>query len=122
MMACWESGLANVNEYWDRFRASGGERGSIVGHALMTGPYIKVLAEAWVNTGTVTDTDAIAAYIETVRFDGPYGEIYFDSRHIVEHGFELCHAAGGETKADMTCQWYDPEPGLPAALPDIEMP
>ena len=122
MMACWESGLANVNEYWDRFRASGGERGSIVGHALMTGPYIKVLAEAWVNTGTVTDTDAIAAYIETVRFQGPYGEIYFDSRHIVEHGFELCHAAGGETKADMTCQWYDPEPGLPAALPDVEMP
>ena len=123
MMACWDSGLPSVQEYWDRFRASGGTFSAIVGHALMTGPYVKVLAEAMVNTGTVDDTEVLVDYIEDIRYDGPYGEIYFDNRHIVEHGFELCFAGGvGKTEADMECRWYEQFTGLPAVLPEIELP
>ena len=94
---CWGiPSSERAADYWARFDAGGGDLNFAAGISLFFYDYVYMLTEAWQQAGTVTDTDAIVAALESLTYDGVLGSLSFDDLHMSVHGFDICLAENGD--------------------------
>ena len=88
---CWgEASSQKATDYWDRWVKAGYPLTPAGATSLLYYDFTYMLAKAWKDAGTVTDTDAIVRALEKVERDGVMGQLKFNDRHIANHGFDLC--------------------------------
>lgn len=86
-------------EFWAKYQALIGEGqqfGSAAGGAAWYYEGTRMLFKAIQATGSIDDTDAIAAELAVTTISGPLGDLSFDDRHVFRHGYDFCHFDGGE--------------------------
>jgi hypothetical protein len=49
---------------------------------------------------TFDQTDAIAEALEKTKIRGPLGDLAFNERHIVVHGYDFCNFVKGTPKCE----------------------
>ena len=79
-----------------RYEAAGKELTAAAPVSLVYYDFVYMLIEAMKEAGTVSDTDAIVAELEDLRYNGVLGQpLQFDDSHIISHGYDLCMVEAG---------------------------
>jgi ABC-type branched-subunit amino acid transport system substrate-binding protein len=96
-------------DYFERYRAfKGGELPFASFVSLLTYDFVYMLAGAMQRAGTVEDTTAIAAELETLHYDGvAENDLFFNSRHLAVLGTEPCVVQSGQP---IRCEHMPPPP------------
>ena len=112
---CWgATDRQQAAEYWVRYEEFGNELRSFSSVSLLTYDDYYMLIKAYQAAGTFTDPDAVVDALLEVRHDGVIADgFYFDSRHIVAHGTEVCVSRNLEFECQFTPPPAEPPPGTP---------
>ncbi len=109
-----ETDRAEAREYWVRYDAFGNELRSFSSVSLLTYDDYYMLIKAYQAAGTFEDSDAVVAALLDVRYDGVIADgFFFDDRHIVAHGTEVCVSRQGVFECQFTPPPATPPPGTP---------
>ena len=90
-------------DFWDKYaKLIGKERkfGAAAGGAAWYYEAARMLFKAIQVAGTVDQTDAIAEALEKTKIKGPLGDLAFNERHIVVHGYDFCNFVKGTAKCE----------------------
>ena len=112
---CWgATDREQAADYWVRYEEFGNELRSFSSVSLLTYDDYYMLIKAYQAAGTFEDPDAVVDALLEVRHDGVIADgFYFDSRHIVAHGTEVCVSRQLEFECQFTPPPDDPPPGTP---------
>lgn len=94
-------------EFWDQYsKLLGAERkfGAAAGGAAWYYEGARMLFRAIQQAGTADDTDKIAQILAGMKSSGALGEITFDERHVLVHGYDFCLFSSGAQK----CEYVSP--------------
>ena len=113
---CWGStDREEAKAYWERYAAVNGELRAFSTVSLLTYDHYYMLFRAMKDAGTVTDTDAIVQALLDLTWDGVVADgFFYDERHIVAHGTEVCVARNLE----FSCQFTPPPTTAPPGTPE----
>ena len=112
---CWgATDRQQAADYWVRYEEFGNELRSFSSVSLLTYDDYYMLIKAYQAAGTFEDADAVVDALLDVRHDGVIADgFYFDSRHIVAHGTEVCVSRQLEFECQFTPPPDEPPPGTP---------
>ena len=112
---CWgATDRQQAADYWIRYEEFGNELRSFSSVSLLTYDDYYMLIKAYQAAGTFEDPDAVVDALLEVRHDGVIADgFYFDSRHIVAHGTEVCVSRNLEFECQFTPPPSEPPPGTP---------
>ena len=92
---CWgEPSSQRAADFFARLEAGGTELTLTAGLSLLIYDFVFMLAKAWQDAGTVTNTDAVVAVLEAIQYDGVGGALAFDARHVAANGWDVCFSSG----------------------------
>ena len=112
---CWgATDREEAKDYWVRYSDFGNELRLFSSVSLLTYDDYYMLIKAYQAAGTFEDPDAVVSALLDVVHDGVIADgFFFDDRHIVAHGTEVCVSDQGEFRCQFTPPPAEAPPGTP---------